>query len=175
MLMYCHSTLLSSTGTSAGILFILLFHRTSFCSPMLINQANQIWWKGSGKDSWCSIRHTQAREWKIQTLQILGVQWSGACQTPFFLKTKDKYHNPLYVESRKKWYKWSLLPKQKETHRLRKQTQGSQGEEIVKDFGKVMYTLLYLKWITNKNLLYGTWSSAQCYVPAWVGEGFGGK
>ena len=91
----------------------------------------------------------------VASVKLLGVQWSGACQTPFFLKTKDKYHNPLYVESRKKWYKWSLLTKQKETHRLRKQTQGSQGEEIVKDFGKVMYTLLCLKWITNKNLFYG--------------------
>ena len=25
------------------------------------------------------------------------------------------------------------------------------GEGIVRDFGKVMYTLLYLKWITNKD------------------------
>ena len=46
------------------------------------------------------------------------------------------------------------------------------GEEIVKDFGKVMYTLLFLKWITNKNLLYSTWNFAQHYVPAWIGEGF---
>ena len=51
----------------------------------------------------------------------------------------------------------NLLTKQKETHRLRKQTHGCQGEGIVEDFGKVMYTLLYLKWITNKNLLYSTW------------------
>ena len=28
------------------------------------------------------------------------------------------------------------------------------GERIVRDFGKVMYTLLYFKWITNKDLLY---------------------
>ena len=62
------------------------------------------------------------------------------------------------------------LTKQKETHRLRKQTHGSQGERIVKVFGKVKYTLLYLKWVTNKNLPYSTWNSAQCYVPAWVGE-----
>ena len=26
------------------------------------------------------------------------------------------------------------------------------GEETVRDFGKAMYTLLYFKWITNKNL-----------------------
>ena len=50
----------------------------------------------------------------------------------------------------------NLLTKQKETHRLRKQTHGCQGEGIVKDLGKIMYTLLYLKWVTNKNLLYST-------------------
>ena len=47
------------------------------------------------------------------------------------------------------------------------------GEGGLKDFGKVMYTLLYLKWITNKNLLYSTGNSAQCYVAAWMGGGFG--
>ena len=30
-----------------------------------------------------------------------------------------------------------------------------------------MYTLLYFKWITNKDLLYGTGHSAQCFVAAW--------
>ena len=38
-----------------------------------------------------------------------------------------------------------------------------------------MYTLLYLKWITNKELLYSMWNSAQCYVAAWMGVGFGGE
>ena len=33
----------------------------------------------------------------------------------------------------------------------------------------------YLKWITNKNLLYSTWNSAQCYVAAWVGGEIGGQ
>ena len=52
------------------------------------------------------------------------------------------------------------------------------GEGTVKDFGEVIYTLLYLKWITNINLLYSTLNSAQCYMPAsmeprWEG-GFGG-
>ena len=52
---------------------------------------------------------------------------------------------------------WSLkrkdaneLTKHKETHRLRKQTYG-EGEGIVRDFRKVMSTLLHLKWITNKD------------------------
>ena len=34
-------------------------------------------------------------------------------------------------------------------------------------------TLLYLKWITNKDLLYSTGISAQCYVAAWMGGEFG--
>ena len=38
-----------------------------------------------------------------------------------------------------------------------------------------MYTRLYLKCITNKDLLYSTWNSAQCYVAAWKGGGFGGE
>ena len=33
---------------------------------------------------------------------------------------------------------------------------------IVREFGMDMYTLLYLKRVTNKDLLYRTWNSAQC-------------
>ena len=42
-------------------------------------------------------------------------------------------------------------------------------EEIVTEFGTDMYTLLYLKWITNKDLLQSTWTSANWYVAAWMG------
>ena len=38
-----------------------------------------------------------------------------------------------------------------------------------------MYTLQNFKWITNKNLLYSTWNSAQCYVAARIGGEFGGE
>ena len=65
------------------------------------------------------------------------------------------------------------LTKQKETLRPTEWTYGWWGERIVRDYRKVMYTLLYLKWITNKDLLYSTWNSAQCYVAAWMGEGLG--
>ena len=41
--------------------------------------------------------------------------------------------------------------------------------EIVMDFGKVMYTLPYLKCVTSKDLLYSTGTSAQCYVPVGMG------
>ena len=36
-----------------------------------------------------------------------------------------------------------------------------------------MYPLQCLKWIINKVLLYNTWNSAQCYVPAWIEGAFG--
>ena len=36
-----------------------------------------------------------------------------------------------------------------------------------------MHTQLCLKWITNKDLLYRTWNSAQCYVAAWMEGEFG--
>ena len=49
------------------------------------------------------------------------------------------------------------------------------GEGIVREFGMVMYTLLYLKWKTNKDLLYSTKNSAQYYVAAWMGGEFGGE
>ena len=38
----------------------------------------------------------------------------------------------------------------------------------------VKYTLLYFKWITNKDLLYSTGNTAQYYVAAWMGGEFGG-
>ena len=49
------------------------------------------------------------------------------------------------------------------------------GKGIVREFGMDMYTLLYLKWITNKDLLYSTGNPAQCYVAAWMGGEFGGE
>ena len=49
------------------------------------------------------------------------------------------------------------------------------GKGIVRDFGKVMYTLLYLKGITNKDLLQSTGNSAQCYAAARMGRELGGE
>ena len=43
------------------------------------------------------------------------------------------------------------------------------GEGIVRKFGMDTYTLLYLKWITNKDLLHSTGNSVQCYVATWMG------
>ena len=43
----------------------------------------------------------------------------------------------------------------------------------VREFGMDMYSLLYLKWITDKDILYSTCKSALCYLTAWMGGEFG--
>ena len=48
-------------------------------------------------------------------------------------------------------------------------------EGIIREFGMGMYTQLYLKWISSKDLVYSTWNSAQCYVGAWMGVEFRGE
>ena len=44
------------------------------------------------------------------------------------------------------------------------------GEGTVREFGMDMYTLLHLKWKTNKDLLCSIGSSTQCYGAAMGGE-----
>ena len=46
---------------------------------------------------------------------------------------------------------------------------GRVGEKDRFGFEDNMYALLYLKQITNKDLLYSIGNSAQCYVAAWMG------
>ena len=48
------------------------------------------------------------------------------------------------------------------------------GKGIVRDLEVDVYTLLYLKWIANKDLLYSTENSVQCCVAAWMRGEFGG-
>ena len=49
------------------------------------------------------------------------------------------------------------------------------GEGIARKFGLDLYTLLYLKWITPKDLLYSTRNSAQRHAAAWFRGEFGGE
>ena len=46
------------------------------------------------------------------------------------------------------------------------------GGGIVREFGTDMYTLLYLKRITNKYLLYSTGNCAQYSVTTYLGKEF---
>ena len=77
------------------------------------------------------------------------------------------------MESKKEMIQMNLFTKQKQIHRLRERTYGYQVERVGGEMD--MYTLLYLKWITNKVLLCITGKSAPCYVVAWVGRESGGE
>ena len=44
-------------------------------------------------------------------------------------------------------------------------------EGMVREFGMDMYTLLYLKWRANKDLLYSTWALLNVmWQPGWKGS-----
>ena len=49
---------------------------------------------------------------------------------------------------------------------------GRDGEGVVREFQIDIYTLQYLKWIVNKDLLCSTQNSAHCYVVAWMAGEF---
>ena len=52
----------------------------------------------------------------------------------------------------------------------------TRGEEKgAREFGMDMYTLLYLKWMTKKDLLYSIGNSTQFHVAAWTGGKLGGE
>ena len=89
-------------------------------------------------------------------------------------RDKEKYHMiSLICGIQKEMIQVDLFSKKKETHR--KKLMVARGEGIVTDFGKVMSTLLYLKWIINKSLFYSTWNSSQYYTPAWMRGRFEGE
>ena len=63
----------------------------------------------------------------------------------------------------------NLLTKQKQAHRLRERACDCWGEDLgMGELGNLGWTctLLYVKWITNKDLLTGTWDFVQNYVAA---------
>ena len=69
----------------------------------------------------------------------------------------------------------NLLTKQKQTHRHRKQTSGYQTEKgvgISQKFGINTFTLLYIKKINDKILLYGTGENIQYLVISYNGKKF---
>ena len=66
----------------------------------------------------------------------------------------------------------NLFTKQKQNHRCRKQTYDYQGakRQGIERLGIDIYTLLFIKLITNKNLLYSTVTSTQYPVITYMGK-----
>ena len=101
-------------------------------------------------------------------------------KSPWCLKSTQIYylnssggHKSIIISTElKSWQGW------KHTQRLREQTYSNRGEElgegIVRELGINMYTLLYLKWITNNDLLNST-GNCSLLCGSLDGREFGGK
>ena len=87
---------------------------------------------------------------------------------------KNKSYDITYMWNLKKMIQMNLFTKQKQNHRCRKQTYSYQGvrggARINWEIGTDIYTLLYIKQITNKDLVYSTGKSTQYSVMAYMGK-----
>ena len=89
---------------------------------------------------------------------------------------KDKYHDIAYMWNLEKMMiQTNLYTKQKQTHRHRKQTYSYQRGKggwggINQEFGINIYTLLYMKQITKKDLLYSTGNYTKYFVITYKGK-----
>ena len=75
----------------------------------------------------------------------------------------------------KKMVQMNLFTKQKQSQRHRKQTYSYWGEKregINQEVGTDMFTLLNIKWITDKDLLYSTENATQYSVMMYMGKQF---
>ena len=141
--------------------------------------------KRTGKCSpWVTSLLSETTQCHVESetqLAILVLVWSSGYQVciSIFLLTmlSKKDHSESSYDIPNTWN-----VKRNDTNELTKQrltdikyTYGWRGKGIIREFRMVMYTLRYLKWITNKDLLCSTWNSTQCYVAAWMGGGVWGK
>ena len=141
------------------------------------------------------VRHLQAvllRQNKIDSLEFTpgtcadpAYTWSGflgnrmrVCVSAHQLRKQTNLASRISSSSQQSGRKWgSACPSKKKKKRLKDfanlwlQGEGW-GEGIVREFGMDMYTLLYLKWVTFRDLLCSTWNCAQCFLAAWMGGKF---
>ena len=79
-----------------------------------------------------------------------------SCDSPYMWTLKRKYTNELIEQKQSSRLENGLMAAVK----------GKIGEGRVREFGRDMHTLPYLKWITSKGLRSSTGNSTQCYVAA---------
>ena len=80
------------------------------------------------------------------------------------------YDIALYVESKKNKIQMNLLTKQKQTTGIENKLMVIKGEGINQEVGINRYTLLYIKQITNKDLLYRSGNYPQYFIITYKGK-----
>ena len=83
-------------------------------------------------------------------------------------REKEIFYDIAYMQNLfLKRYKWIYFQNRHRLTDLGKELLVARGRELgegmVREFGRDMYTLLHLKWITNKDLPYKTGNAAQNY------------
>ena len=90
---------------------------------------------------------------KYHTTSLGVLQSMASWRVQHDLTTEQQQQpHPLYVESKKKWYTWAYLQNRKRFTDLEDEFMVAGGREgilIVREFAKVMYPLLYSKWIPS--------------------------
>ena len=125
-------------------------------------------WYICAVEYYSAIKQNEIMAFAITWTDLGSVTLSEISQTE-----KRKYHMAcLICRLQKQLIQMNLYTNQKQTHRLREEISGCRvegwGEEIIREFGMDMDTLLYLTWRTSKDLLSSTGNSAQCHVAAWM-------
>ena len=153
-------------------------HLETVIIQIQVNLQNGLPWWLSGKKFACQCRRCRRGGFNLQVETIpWRRKWQYSClENPMDRETwratvhrvaKSQTWQWLSTFARIKTERDSQIEhictnlKQKETHRFREWTYDC------------LYTILYLRWITNKDLLYSTWNSAQCYMAVWMGGEFG--
>ena len=141
----------------------------------------------------------QKKEMAVQRLNTKGISFvfnTEGIEHPLYSRCfdfRDKEEMKLrWVLEKEKYYMISLYMKSKKRKKIQMNSFTKQRltdlenelmlpkgtgerEGIVREFGMHRYTLLYIKWISNKVLLYSTGNSAQCHEAAWMEGEFGGE
>ena len=129
---HCPLNIRGTWGLLLGALFSL-----HFSLGMLVHS------RASKQHICCATKKNEMMPLAATWMDLKSVILSEVSQTE-----KEKYHMISLICG---IYKWTYL-QNRETHRLRIWTYGCWEEGILREFGKVMYTLLYSKWITNKHM-----------------------
>ena len=101
----------------------------------------------------------------LSNVQLFVTPWTVACQAPIHGIFQARTLEWVAISYSRR----SSQPGIKPTSLVSPTLEGGRGYGwgvIVREFGMDMYTLLYLKWLNSKDLLYSTGNSAQCYVAA---------
>ena len=140
-------------------------------------------WQGFSHQPRCpSIEGCIKKMWYIYTMEYYLIhkkEWNVICSDTDGLRdyhttwSKSDRERQIYDITYKwnlnKWHKWIYLQNRDRLIDLENEHMVTRGEGWERgtdwEFGMDTYTLLYLKCITNQDLLYSTGNSAQYYQP----------